>query len=120
MPALAPPALGRQVQPYRHRFAGHRHALLGKQGKVAQAQSLGQASADKSVARGGKAQHAHVGQMGAEFAEAEVVRAKGVALVRQSTASAFEAFKHGTLSKARAAYRLSNSFWQFELCHKFC
>ena len=61
-------------------LALRRARVVREHREVAEAQDLFEASAHKSVACRGEAEHAHVGEVRAKFAEAEVIWAKRVAL----------------------------------------
>lgn len=61
-------------------LALRRGRVVRELGELAKAQDFFEAPTHKGVARRREAEHAHVGEVRAEFAEAEVIRAKRVAL----------------------------------------
>lgn len=68
------------MEAHRDGLALRRGRVVCELGEVAEAEDLFEAPSHKSVARRGEAEHAHVGEVRAKFAEAEVIGAKRVAL----------------------------------------
>lgn len=95
-------ALRAHMEAHRDGLALRCGRVMRKLGEVTEAEDLFEAPAHKGVARCGEAEHAHVGEMRAEFAEAEVIRAKRVALcVFQAMHSLEFTTVHEILGKTR-------------------